>query len=204
MPLVSFFFFKSTLSPSFSSFIWILFFSSLGLLALTVGCGHNAREIFEECGRILEESLSSGSDASKISSVSRIVEILLGLVCMSSTYPYWFLIRFFHWGISSWFHLCLQLVECLAIITFVGGTDQEETEKSMDIIWRLINPKLGSNVGIHLKYKFEYFVGFCSLVSFIFWSTIACGLVGLALKCNMYLMMNKMFYFHIAVANFSF
>ncbi|XP_028796072.1 interferon-related developmental regulator 1 [Neltuma alba] len=78
---------------------------AIGLLALTVGCGDNAREIYEESVRLLDESLS-GSDASKISS----------------------------------------LVRCLAITTFVGGTDQEETEKSMDIMWRLINPKLGSNV----------------------------------------------------------
>ncbi|KAF7817438.1 interferon-related developmental regulator 1-like [Senna tora] len=79
---------------------------AIGLLAVTVGCSDNAREIFEESVRPLDESLTSGSDASKISS----------------------------------------LVECLAIITFIGGTDQEETEKSMDMMWRLINPKLGSNV----------------------------------------------------------
>ncbi|XP_054817313.1 uncharacterized protein LOC129317028 [Prosopis cineraria] len=78
---------------------------AIGLLALTVGCGDNAREIYEESVRPLDESLTSWPDASKIS-----------------------------------------LVRCLAIITFVGGTDQEETEKSMDIMWRLINPKLGSNV----------------------------------------------------------
>ncbi|KAK4274630.1 hypothetical protein QN277_017824 [Acacia crassicarpa] len=79
---------------------------AIGLLALTVGCGNNAREIYEESVRPLDESLTTRSDASKISS----------------------------------------LVRCLAIITFVGGTDEEETEKSMDIMWRLINPKLGSNV----------------------------------------------------------
>ncbi|OIW14910.1 hypothetical protein TanjilG_30629 [Lupinus angustifolius] len=79
---------------------------AIGCLALTVGCGDNAREIFEEAVRHVEESLASNSDVSKIPS----------------------------------------LLECLAIITFVGGNDQEETERSMDIMWRVIHPKLGSNV----------------------------------------------------------
>ncbi|CAI8599333.1 unnamed protein product [Vicia faba] len=39
-----------------------------------------------------------------------------------------------------------SLLDCLAIITFVGGNAQEETERSMDIMWRVIHPKLGSNV----------------------------------------------------------
>ncbi|KAK7383223.1 hypothetical protein VNO78_28896 [Psophocarpus tetragonolobus] len=39
-----------------------------------------------------------------------------------------------------------SLLECLAIITFVGGNDQEETDRSMDILWRVIHPRLGSNV----------------------------------------------------------
>ncbi|KAG2699008.1 hypothetical protein I3760_07G173100 [Carya illinoinensis] len=38
------------------------------------------------------------------------------------------------------------LLECLAIITFVGGNDSEETERSMQIMWQVLNPKLGSNV----------------------------------------------------------
>ncbi|XP_020211886.1 interferon-related developmental regulator 1 [Cajanus cajan] len=79
---------------------------AIGCLALTVGCGDNAREIFEESIRPLDESLTSRIDVSKAPS----------------------------------------LLECLAIITFVGGNDQEETERSMDIMWRVINPKLGSNV----------------------------------------------------------
>ncbi|KAK7311378.1 hypothetical protein RJT34_09487 [Clitoria ternatea] len=78
---------------------------AIGVLALTVGCGDNAREIFEESVRPLDESLAS-KDVSKMPS----------------------------------------LLECLAIITFVGGNDQEETELSMDIMWRVIHPKLGSNV----------------------------------------------------------
>ncbi|XWS25524.1 hypothetical protein CRYUN_Cryun27aG0075300 [Craigia yunnanensis] len=39
-----------------------------------------------------------------------------------------------------------SLLECLAIISFVGGNDPEETEKSMQIMWQLVHPKLGSNV----------------------------------------------------------
>ncbi|ESW32906.1 hypothetical protein PHAVU_001G027600 [Phaseolus vulgaris] len=38
-----------------------------------------------------------------------------------------------------------SLLECLAIITFVGG-NEEDTERSMDILWRVIHPRLGSNV----------------------------------------------------------
>ncbi|RDX64048.1 Interferon-related developmental regulator 1, partial [Mucuna pruriens] len=79
---------------------------AIGLLTLTVGCGDNAREIFEESVRPLDEFLTSKSDLTKIPS----------------------------------------LLECLAIITFVGWNDQEETERSMDIMWRVIHPRLGSNV----------------------------------------------------------
>ncbi|XP_059631145.1 uncharacterized protein LOC132274017 isoform X2 [Cornus florida] len=39
-----------------------------------------------------------------------------------------------------------SLLECLAIITFVGGNELEETEKSMQMIWQVVHPKLGSNV----------------------------------------------------------
>ncbi|XP_019436959.1 PREDICTED: interferon-related developmental regulator 1-like [Lupinus angustifolius] len=79
---------------------------AIGLLALTVGCSDNAREIFEESVRPLDEYLTSTSDVTKIPS----------------------------------------LLECLALITFVGGNDQEETERTMDLLWRVIHPKLGSNV----------------------------------------------------------
>ncbi|KAJ4837005.1 hypothetical protein Tsubulata_045182 [Turnera subulata] len=40
----------------------------------------------------------------------------------------------------------VSLLECLAIITFVGGNDPEQTERSMQIIWQMLHPKLGSNV----------------------------------------------------------
>ncbi|KAG4931563.1 hypothetical protein AAZX31_17G222900 [Glycine max] len=79
---------------------------AIGLLTLTVGCSDNAREIFEESVRPLDEFLTSKSHLTKIPS----------------------------------------LLECLAIITFVGGNGLEETERSMDILWRVIHPRLGSNV----------------------------------------------------------
>ncbi|XP_057468990.1 uncharacterized protein LOC130758170 [Actinidia eriantha] len=39
-----------------------------------------------------------------------------------------------------------SLLECLAIITFIGGNEPEETEKSMQMMWQVVHPKLGSNV----------------------------------------------------------
>ncbi|XP_039037887.1 interferon-related developmental regulator 1-like [Hibiscus syriacus] len=78
----------------------------IGLLALTVGPGDNAREILEESITPISQASKSGSESSKIAS----------------------------------------LLECLAIITFVGGVDPEETEKSMQIMWQTVHPKLGSNV----------------------------------------------------------
>ena len=62
--------------------------------------------------------------------------------------------------------LFLQLLECLAIITFVGGNGLEETERSMDILWRVIHPRLGSNVGICFKYtcQFYFYFAYPSLV----------------------------------------
>ncbi|XP_015900563.3 uncharacterized protein LOC107433737 isoform X1 [Ziziphus jujuba] len=40
----------------------------------------------------------------------------------------------------------ISLLECLAVITFVGGNDPEQTERSMQIMWQVVHPKLGSNV----------------------------------------------------------
>lgn len=40
----------------------------------------------------------------------------------------------------------IALLECLAVITFVGGNDTEETETSMQIMWQVVHPKLSSNV----------------------------------------------------------
>ncbi|KAJ4701627.1 Interferon-related developmental regulator like [Melia azedarach] len=79
---------------------------AIGLLALTVGSGDNAREILEESITPFSQALKSGSESLKIAS----------------------------------------LLECLAIITFVGGIDPEETERSMQIMWQIVHPKLGSNV----------------------------------------------------------
>lgn len=39
-----------------------------------------------------------------------------------------------------------SLLECLAVITFIGGEDPEETERSMQLMWHVVHPKLGTNV----------------------------------------------------------
>uniref|UniRef100_A0A1D1ZA36 Interferon-related developmental regulator 1 n=1 Tax=Anthurium amnicola TaxID=1678845 RepID=A0A1D1ZA36_9ARAE len=39
-----------------------------------------------------------------------------------------------------------SVLDCLAVISFVGGQDGEEKEKAMKIIWELAHPKSGSNV----------------------------------------------------------
>ncbi|KAI3727541.1 hypothetical protein L6452_16157 [Arctium lappa] len=38
------------------------------------------------------------------------------------------------------------LLDCLAVITFVGGNEPEETDKCMQIMWQVVHPKLGPNV----------------------------------------------------------
>lgn len=40
----------------------------------------------------------------------------------------------------------MQLLECLAVVTFIGGEDPEETEQSMQIMWQVVHPKSGANV----------------------------------------------------------
>ncbi|CAH9131952.1 unnamed protein product [Cuscuta epithymum] len=39
-----------------------------------------------------------------------------------------------------------SLLECLATITFVGGEAPEQTEKSLELMWQVVHPKLGPNV----------------------------------------------------------
>ncbi|GMH16458.1 hypothetical protein Nepgr_018299 [Nepenthes gracilis] len=39
-----------------------------------------------------------------------------------------------------------SLLECLAAITFIGGNEHEETERSMQIMWQVVHPKLSTNV----------------------------------------------------------
>ncbi|WCJ35545.1 interferon-related developmental regulator family protein / IFRD protein family [Euphorbia peplus] len=78
----------------------------IGLLAVTVGCGDNAREILEESTTPISLALKSGAEPTKTTA----------------------------------------LLECLAIITFVGGNEPAETERSMQIMWQLVRPKMGSNV----------------------------------------------------------
>ncbi|KAJ6337766.1 hypothetical protein OIU76_007447 [Salix suchowensis] len=79
---------------------------AIGLLALTVGSGDNAREILDESVAPISHALKSSSDSLKT----------------------------------------VSLMECLAVVTFVSATETEETERSMQIMWQLLHPKLGSNV----------------------------------------------------------
>ncbi|KAJ4965387.1 hypothetical protein NE237_017236 [Protea cynaroides] len=39
-----------------------------------------------------------------------------------------------------------SVLDCLAVVTFVGGNDPDVTEKSMQIMWQIIHPKSGLNV----------------------------------------------------------
>ena len=82
---------------------------------MTVGCGDNAREIFEESVRPLDESLASKLDVSKIPSVSGsfeilqscvqiflddfLVTVLLDLICLM---PFMFVVA----GVFGYNHLC--------------------------------------------------------------------------------------------------
>ncbi|KAG6784456.1 hypothetical protein POTOM_010151 [Populus tomentosa] len=50
------------------------------------------------------------------------------------------------------------LLECLAVVTFVGANETEETERSMQIMWQLLHPKLGSNVMYQLLF-FAFSIG---------------------------------------------
>uniref|UniRef100_A0A7N0UAI8 Interferon-related developmental regulator 1 n=1 Tax=Kalanchoe fedtschenkoi TaxID=63787 RepID=A0A7N0UAI8_KALFE len=78
----------------------------IGLLALTVGSGDHAHEIFEQSIVSVSQALKSAPGSPKIAS----------------------------------------LVECLAIVTFIGGNETEEIDQSMQIMWQVIHPKLGPNV----------------------------------------------------------
>lgn len=67
---------------------------------------------------------------------------------------------FFHQS----FGFLLQLLECLAIITFVGANDPEETEKSIQIIWQLVHPKQGSNVCTCVDLYYQKLILVCGLI----------------------------------------
>ncbi|MCD7470779.1 Interferon- developmental regulator 1 [Datura stramonium] len=69
----------------------------IGLLAITVGAGDNAHEIYEESLGFLPKILKFKSSHS------------------------------------------IKVFECLAIVTFVGAKNSDETERSMEIIWKFIN-----------------------------------------------------------------
>lgn len=84
---------------------------AIGLLALTVGPGEEAREILEESFATISDALRTQPETTKIS-----------------------------------------LLQCLAVITFVGGRDYpEQKEKSMHIMWQVAHPNLGSDVATTAK-----------------------------------------------------
>lgn len=102
---------------------------------MTTGSGSKAQEILEESITPISEALKSRSDASRISSVYNFLTFsgtwsLNGKFCCSQCY----------------LRTLFQLLECLAIITFIGGEEPEETEKSMQLMWQIIHPKMGPNV----------------------------------------------------------
>ncbi|KAL2512076.1 interferon-related developmental regulator family protein/IFRD protein family [Abeliophyllum distichum] len=78
---------------------------ALGLLAVTIGCGDNAHELYRESLPFISKVLKSGPES-----------------------------------------LLLSIIDCLAIVTFVGGSDFEETETSMQILWHFIHLESGDNV----------------------------------------------------------
>ncbi|XP_075520807.1 uncharacterized protein LOC142554074 isoform X1 [Primulina tabacum] len=77
----------------------------LGLLAITIGCGDNAHELYKESVPIISQTFSSRNET-----------------------------------------FLLSVIDCLSIITFVGGNDFEETEASMQIMWNFINSRPIENV----------------------------------------------------------
>ncbi|KAK3004875.1 hypothetical protein RJ639_019303 [Escallonia herrerae] len=74
-------------------------------LAVTVGCGENAHELYEELLPPLSQALKSQSESVKF----------------------------------------ISILDCLAIVTFVGGSTVEETERSMQIVWDFFHSETGSN-----------------------------------------------------------
>ncbi|KAG8364194.1 hypothetical protein BUALT_Bualt19G0102900 [Buddleja alternifolia] len=78
---------------------------ALGLLAITIGCGDNAHELYNESLPLISKALKSKTDSS-----------------------------------------LLSMIDCLAIVTFVGANDSEETESSMQMIWHFIHSNIGENI----------------------------------------------------------
>ncbi|XP_073125465.1 uncharacterized protein [Henckelia pumila] len=77
----------------------------LGLLAITIGCGDNAHELYKESVPIISQAFNSRTET-----------------------------------------FLLSVINCLAVITFVGGNDFEETEASMRIMWNFIHSRPIENV----------------------------------------------------------
>ncbi|XP_051144234.1 uncharacterized protein LOC127260526 [Andrographis paniculata] len=80
-----------------SSIEIVLASRALGLLAITIGCGDNANELYMETLPVISQALKSKSEA-----------------------------------------VLLSVIECLAVVTFVGADSFEQTEASMKIIWDFI------------------------------------------------------------------
>ncbi|CAA3024528.1 interferon-related developmental regulator 1 [Olea europaea subsp. europaea] len=78
---------------------------ALGLLAVTIGCGDNAHELYKESLPLISKALKSRTES-----------------------------------------MLLSIIDCLAVATFVGGSDFEETETSMQILWQFIHLVRSDNV----------------------------------------------------------
>ncbi|XP_024994614.1 uncharacterized protein LOC112527974 isoform X2 [Cynara cardunculus var. scolymus] len=74
---------------------------ALGLLAITIGCGENGRELYRESFPVLSEALNTESQPWKLK----------------------------------------LILDNLAIITFVGGNELEETERSMQSMWHFMHSR---------------------------------------------------------------
>ncbi|CAI9786274.1 unnamed protein product [Fraxinus pennsylvanica] len=78
---------------------------ALGLLAVTIGCGDDAHELYNESLPLISKALKSGTESS-----------------------------------------LLSIIDCLAIVTFVGGSNFQETETSMKMLWQFIHLESDDNV----------------------------------------------------------
>ncbi|CAK9144966.1 unnamed protein product [Ilex paraguariensis] len=98
---------------------------ALGLLAITIGCGANAHELYREAIDPLSKALKSAPET-----------------------------------------FIPSILECLAIVTFIGRSNVEETEKAMQIIWRFIHLQSGFN-GVARKHSAVVLTSAISAWSFL-------------------------------------
>ncbi|CAK9173751.1 unnamed protein product [Ilex paraguariensis] len=83
---------------------------ALGLLAVTIGCGANAHELYREAIHPLSKAFKSAPDT-----------------------------------------VIQSILECLAIVTFVGRSNVEETEKAVKIILGFIHSQSGFKVRMSMS-----------------------------------------------------